>query len=697
MKQEYKGMRVISNMKLMLFALILIPLLAVAVHADTELTGTTCGQIAGTYGERYYLTHDIVSDYSGDWCIAITNHYVEIDCQGYTIDGNGTMYSGIALGDETLFPTVRNCNIVNFQFGLSYEGADNVSVINNTFSNILYYAASIGLQHVGGLMVNNTVNSSAGGFQFGSSGGSDYVIANNIFGADVPNPLFFAGPSYVNYQVYNNYFANGNTSIYDDGASLIYYNTTRSSETNIVGLPAYGGNFYGDCTDLNRDGYCDAPVEIFGSNIDYSPLSLNDTPPAVISSCGTIISTPGYYELNSDITETGFNDACIDVSSTNIHIDCNGHTIDGAGVDTYAFRVTATEDFELKNCVLTNFLVVVDIEADSSGSIWIHNNTVSNGLIGINSAAFGTIIESNTVTGTTYAINNGATAVIKSNVFTGNSYDFNDGGNPFPGTLVYNNSFLDGAGSIISVATIYNDWNVTAQSGARIFGSGFVGGNYWGVDCTDANTDGFCDSPVVIDANNTDYLPLSSHFIAPIPNNYGFPMTVSSQSEYAFSQNGTVVIQFMTRDSGGHMSPVDNGTCTVNIFYPDFTIFVSDTMVYVTGSNGMYVKTFVTPLVDGIYVFDANCTRSSDYIYSGGTFHVSNLTASYDYLTSTVKPQLDSIETALATLQTAANSIIAALSNMLTVVLRTENNTIEINNTVTFMNQSLLPNTIWIP
>lgn len=63
-----------------------------------------------------------------------------------------------------------------------------------------------------------------------------------------------------------------------------------------------------------------------------------------------------------------------------------------------------------------------------------------------------------------------------------------------------------------------NNWNITKTVGTNIIGGSFLGGNFWGKPdgtgfsqtCINTDGDGICDSPYVLYANNTDYLPLTS-------------------------------------------------------------------------------------------------------------------------------------------------------------------------------------------
>jgi parallel beta-helix repeat protein len=102
--------------------------------------------------------------------------------------------------------------------------------------------------------------------------------------------------------------------------------------------------------------------------------------------------------------------------------------------------------------------------------------------------------------------------------------------------LIYNNLF-NNINNFYFDGTIYsNYWNTTRQTGSRIYSAGTeIGGNYWtnstgngySDTCTDADKDGFCDDPYVLNANNTDYLALSDEYVTPPPV-HGVPLLSST-------------------------------------------------------------------------------------------------------------------------------------------------------------------------
>jgi PKD repeat protein/nitrous oxidase accessory protein NosD len=94
-----------------------------------------------------------------------------------------------------------------------------------------------------------------------------------------------------------------------------------------------------------------------------------------------------------------------------------------------------------------------------------------------------------------------------------------------------------------------NTWNVTKTSGTNIAGGPFLGGNYWAKpngtgwsQVTPDRGDGFCNAPFIINADNTDYLPL--HTYAPTPPLYA-DFTASPLSGQA-----PLAVQFTDRSTG---------------------------------------------------------------------------------------------------------------------------------------------------
>jgi hypothetical protein len=84
------------------------------------------------------------------------------------------------------------------------------------------------------------------------------------------------------------------------------------------------------------------------------------------------------------------------------------------------------------------------------------------------------------------------------------------------------------------------------------------------------------------------------------------PLTMHG-TEYILGQQATPFLQL--KDQQGNS--VINGTCQIDIFYPNKTQAVNDApMLYIPDSDGLYFYTY-TPLVEGLYPMGAHCMYSN--------------------------------------------------------------------------------------
>jgi PGF-pre-PGF domain-containing protein len=118
-------------------------------------------------GDIIKLTQDI-SDYSGT-CINFGSSIKNItfDCQGNTIDGDGTESShGITIerSSETSNLTIQNCIITGFELGMRISGSANNTLRNNNMSNNLvrdfYFSPSSGMFYINYQDYENDIDTS---------------------------------------------------------------------------------------------------------------------------------------------------------------------------------------------------------------------------------------------------------------------------------------------------------------------------------------------------------------------------------------------------------------------------------------------------------------------------------------------------------------------------------------------------------
>jgi len=283
-----------------------------------------------------------------------------------------------------------------------------------------------------------------------------------------------------------------------------------------------------------------------------------------ISSC-TNINSPGTYDLTTNIMDSSA-DCCINITSSNIVLDGQGHTIDGIdkvssyGIYVYNPSISLTNVI-IKNLVIRDWYYGIRYEDSNNGRL--ENTNVSSGSNGVYAYKFGnntiannnisyasmglyitgspgnnTVIN-NLISDNSYGIN---IFISQNNTFTNNTMRSNNIGieigshyNTFTNNYIINNSYgiLMGFMAAVNGNLFYNNYlnntdnymnaygggnylNTSLQLGTNIIGGPYIGGNYWAEPdgtgysetCTDSNQDGICNSPYY-DTGDYDYWPLT--------------------------------------------------------------------------------------------------------------------------------------------------------------------------------------------
>jgi trimeric autotransporter adhesin len=170
--------------------------------------------------------------------------------------------------------------------------------------------------------------------------------------------------------------------------------------------------------------------------------------------------------------------------------------------------------------------------------------------------------------------------------------------------LIYDNILNNLQNTFFADDAVPQIWNIVEVSGANIVGGNQIGGNFWAFPngtgfsetCADINFNGICDSPYVMSANNTDFLPLT--FPPPLgiiiysPQNITYTTT---NIPLQVSSNGIITAWWYSLN-GGSNTP----------FLPNITI------IGIQGDNSIFVY----------------ATNSSGYIAFANTSFTVNATAS---------------------------------------------------------------------
>jgi parallel beta-helix repeat protein len=498
---------------------------AVSYTLDPEIS--TCATLDSA-GATYTLTADII-DSSASTCMDITANNIILDCQGHTIDGvdtGGTYGINIIRASQTNTNiTIKNCVVTDWDEGLYLEYSS-----NNTFTNITTNSNTCGLdlyRSSNNIFTNITANSN------GYEGFYLYSSSNNTFTnitADSNSEGFYLESSSNNNTFTNIIATNNDKGFYLYGSSNnIFTNITANSNTDYgFHLALSSNNSFTNIT-ANSNGY--GFYLYSSSNNTFTNVTANSNGYGfyLYSSSNnnifTNITTNSNTWVGLYLEESSNNNIL-----TNITTNLNGYQ--GFYFDTSSNNILTNcivnsngyEGFYLYSASNNTFTNIIATNNDKGFYLYgSSNNTIRNSIIS-NSSTYGIHLEYSTASGE-YAENNTFYNNLLNN--TDNFLQCN-----------WNHVFCDTPSGT-------NYWNTTNQTGTRIFGAGTnIGGNYYtnssgngySDTCTDADGDGFCDTPYTLAENNIDYLPLSNKY----PENNGDVVIWNSPANNSWNVNPEV-------------------------------------------------------------------------------------------------------------------------------------------------------------
>lgn len=253
--------------------------------------------------EAYYssVTGNTVTGYNN------ANSYAGIYISGYKHIGS-YYYPGYAGGNTIQNNVVRSCWI----FGIYIDGATTSWVLGNELTG---QGQGLTLEHMANetVIAENEIRGNKIGLdlRYGSDENTirqNEIVLNSLVGLkisssfynevydniikdsyDISNLTPGYGIQLLNptgrygggNRIYNNFISNVQ-NVYLSGTGAVW-NTAKTSDTNIVGGPYLGGNYWGHCwdpsesfsdvcEDADGDYICDSSYEIGSGNIDYLPL-----------------------------------------------------------------------------------------------------------------------------------------------------------------------------------------------------------------------------------------------------------------------------------------------------------------------------------------------------------------------------------------------------------------------------------------
>ena len=438
-----------------------------------------CGDLNIT--DAYYvLKKDIKAE---DRCFTINAQLVKLDLNLHKVIG-AQRGDGV-LSNNLYYIAVKNGEISNFSHGISiwngqYHEISNMLMNHNQGSGI---SISGGGSHI----IKNSAIKNVG---YSHDGVTMYGSSNNL----IINDTFYHNGEGIYIEEGENNTIQGSRIVNGDiGVSFF-----SSANNNIIN------------TILDN-----------GLNLKLSGLSEDNRCNHVLTNVSDLNGRPILlYNSRVNLTNEEVNELVLcnadESSFDNIRILNTGNYNNGLHV----FR---TENTLLSNIFINN---TFGLYIDKSSNITITNLRSNNNHYGLKIGRSFNISLLNSVIS-----NNRRGGVVLENVygfiFTGNYIGFNSQfgilmDDDITQGLIYNNIFHN----IRNLAeynseTYQNSWNVTLRPGYNILKGPYLGGNFWAdmngtgfsETCADTNYDGICDQPYLIDANNTDYLPLTNPLI----------------------------------------------------------------------------------------------------------------------------------------------------------------------------------------
>ncbi len=467
-----------------------------------------------------------------------------VSSTGNRISGNiirENMRKGIALSSSSWNSVVSNTISGNWLGGVELYSSSGNTVEGNTFiNNGLMVKASYG-----NTVANNTVNGmplvyieNRRDVLVGDAGqvialNSENITVRNLNLSNTDVGIYFWNVSYS--------VAEGNTmggNIWE-GVRLVYSSGNRISGNIIsenmrrgVALYSSSGNTVVGNT-ISGNGLEAGSLSVSGgvvldssrrNTISGNTIRNNKFGVVLYSSSGNSVSDSiisGSYEdgvrlehsSNNTISESNING---NVRGVVLNLS-SGNTLSGNNISWNRAGVWvwhSSDNTISGNTITWNW---AGVRLVSSGANTLFDNTISWNRAGVRlEHSSSNTISHNTISGNREGV---GLWYASGNTLSGNTISGDRGDGAVlvssSGNLIYNNLFNTTNNTIVVSGISY--WNTSLQAGTNIAGGSYIGGNYWSSPsgngysdtCGDSDGDGICDAPYAIDANNTDYLPLT--------------------------------------------------------------------------------------------------------------------------------------------------------------------------------------------
>jgi len=332
--------------------------------------------------------------------------------------------------------------------------------------------------------------------------GNLFLIIIFFFSIPISDAIVLNETNWLGNSTTHNFFINGSDIKYELGVNLttnsdsalsIFANdiiiTGNGHSINGKGIDAIYINNSRNITLYNfsiKDKFTGIEVED-SDNINFYNFSVNNCSEGFFIADSHNITL--FQSAINNITTNGF----AVVESEGTRILASEFTNNRNAVD-FTYSVNS----EVKNSTLENNEINAITEMNGNQTSIIGNNITENENSGISVAgSYNLTISKN------YIVNNQ-----NSGLNLANSEN----------TVITDNLFNNSKNLILYVNK-KTAWNSLKKNGTNIIGGQYIGGNYWGTpdskgfsqNCSNQG-DGFCTEPLIINANNTDFLPLTNPF-----------------------------------------------------------------------------------------------------------------------------------------------------------------------------------------
>jgi len=254
----------------------------------------------------------IASDYN-----VVKNVTLISDTVGVYVYGDNNDLQNIVISDSKQYGiqlsggnynTLSNMKINNSNYGIYLETGpstlSNITILNCTYGIYGYYA-------YGNTISDSMFSTNNYGIYLDTS--YDNTIKNNIIEMN-DYGLYLKNAGSTPNKIYNN-LLNNSVNLYFEGTIYSnYFNTTRTSGTNIIGQNELGGNYWAYpngtgysemCTNADHDSFCDDPYTLATGNVDYLPLRYYNYDPVIhyVNLSIYDFSTTNNFTVSANVTD----------------------------------------------------------------------------------------------------------------------------------------------------------------------------------------------------------------------------------------------------------------------------------------------------------------------------------------------------------------------------------------------------------